>query len=473
MTNEVSGTDRGVIAPVGAAGRYSRYPGYKYSGVVWLGEIPLHWKIRRLRYSVTKCQNGLWGDEPEDLNSVACIRVADFDRVNFKVETREPTLRSVGPTIMNERALRAGDLLLEKSGGGDNQPVGAVVQSTYEEPAICSNFVARMPVKEGFQPRYLTYFHAALYSARVNTRSIKQSTGIQNLDSDSYLNEIIVFPELLEQRDIVKFLDRETAKIDALVAKKERLVELSQEKRTALITRAVTKGLDPDVPMKESGVEWLGEIPAHWKCLAIARATLSRCDGPFGSGLKSQHYSADGVRVVRLQNIGRPEFLDSDQVFIDDTHANSLGDHSVFEGDLLIAGLGDDAHPVGRACVAPGGLGRAIVKADCFRFRLRWESAFPQFVAYQLSAVASAASGYFVTGSTRLRMNLTTTAARKIALPSIMEQSAIADHLDRETAKIDALVAKVREAIDRLKELRTALISEAVTGKIDVREAAV
>ena len=98
---------------------------------------------------------------------------------------------------------------------------------------------------------------------------------------------------------------------------------------------------------RESGVEWLGEIPAHWTCLALARVTRSRCDGPFGSGLKSQHYSVDGVRVIRLQNIGGSVFLNSDQVFVDESRADALGDHSVLQGDLLVAGLGDDAHPVG------------------------------------------------------------------------------------------------------------------------------
>jgi type I restriction enzyme, S subunit len=137
-----------------------------------------------------------------------------------------------------------------------------------------------------------------------------------------------------------------------------------------LITRAVTRGLDPNVPMKHSGVDWLGEIPAHWDCLALARVTLSRCDGPFGSGLKSEHYSNEGVRVVRLQNIGWAEFSASDHAYIDEAYARELGDHSVLAGDLLIAGLGDEGHPVGRACVAPSGIEPAMVKADCFRFRL-------------------------------------------------------------------------------------------------------
>ena len=230
---------------------------------------------------------------------------------------------------------------------------------------------------------------------------------------------------------------------------------------------ASTERFTPYSAYRESGVEWLGEIPAHWTCLSLARVTRSRCDGPFGSGLKSQHYSLDGVRVIRLQNIGEPEFLNSDQVFVDESHADALGNHSVLQGDLLIAGLGDDAHPVGRACVAPEGLGRAMVKADCFRFRLDPKEIVPGFAAYQLSANALAASGYLATGSTRSRVNLSTTATRKIALPPVAEQHAIVSFLNRETAKFGAMVTKKGRLIELLQEKRTALITGAVTKGID------
>ena len=246
------------------APRFRQYPEYKDSGIEWLGEIPAHWAVNRLHLTVTGCQNGLWGEETEGTHDRICVRVADFDRIRFRVSLDNPTLRSIEPGIAETRRLEQGDLLLEKSGGGERQPVGAVVIYEHDEPAVCSNFVARMPVADGYHPRYLTYLHAALYAARINTRSTKQSTGIQNLDSASYLRESVGLPNRHEQRVIADFLDRETSKTDALVEKKERLIELLQEKRTGLITRVVTRGLNPNVPMKDSGVEWLGEIPAHW-----------------------------------------------------------------------------------------------------------------------------------------------------------------------------------------------------------------
>jgi len=224
--------------------------------------------------------------------------------------------------------------------------------------------------------------------------------------------------------------------------------------------------LRPYPEYRDSGVEWLGRIPAHWSCLALSRVTLSRCDGPFGSGLKSEHYTGAGVRVVRLQNIGEGAFRDGDHAYVSEDYARELGDHSVKSGDLLVAGLGDEGHPVGRACVAPVGIEPAMVKADCFRFRPDLQRVTPAFAAYQLSSTATP-EGAFATGSTRARLNLGTMAKRKVALPPADEQPVIAAFLDRETARIDALVAKKERLLDLLQEKGSALITQAVTKGLD------
>lgn len=219
---------------------------------------------------------------------------------------------------------------------------------------------------------------------------------------------------------------------------------------------------------KDSGVEWLGEVPTHWRVHSLSRITLDKCDGPFGSGLKSEHYVDEGVRVVRLQNIRELVFDSRDAAYIsEDYYQSDLVGHDVRSGDVLIAGLGDDRNPVGRACVAPSGIEPAMVKADCFRFRLDEKSALPWFVAAQLTAGANYDAGILSSGSTRSRIPLSVTATRTLALPPVEEQSAIADFLDRETAKIDALIAEQERLIALLKEKRQALISHAVTKGLD------
>ena len=294
---------------------------------------------------------------------------------------------------------------------------------------------------------------------------------MQNLSQDEFLRFVLPLPSLEEQTAIAHFLDHETAKIDALIAEQEKLIHLLAEKRQATISHAVTRGLDPAAPMKDSGVAWLGEVPAHWEMVPLARITADRCDGPFGSGIKSEHYTDEGALVVRLQNIRAGKFNRGEPVYLDESYfLAELQGHNVLAGDLLVAGLGDDNNLLGRACVAPAGLGLALVKADCFRFRLESSRAFPSFVAWQLSSGAAYDAGILATGTTRSRIPLSVMASRKVALPPIDEQELIANFIDAENEKLDALRAEAERAIALLKERRAALIAAAVTGQIDVRQ---
>jgi type I restriction enzyme S subunit len=449
--------------------RFKLYPAYKDSGVEWLGEIPAGWNLKRLRSTVTGCQNSVWGDEPNGLNDVPCVRVADFDRVAFRVNMVEPTLRSIEQQVVQARGLRPGDLLLEKSGGGENQPVGAVVLYDREALAVCSNFIARMTVADGFLPRFLTYLHAALYAARINTRSIKQSTGIQNLDGASYLSEAAAFPQIDEQRAIAAFLDRETAGIDALVAKKERLIELLQEKRAALITRAVTKGLDPNVRMKDSGVEWLGEIPAPWEVKPLK--AISGLQTGLTLGKKCEGRSLVARPYLRVANV-QDGYLDLDDIADVVLPGQDSARYELRTGDVLMT-EGGDFDKLGRGHVWEGQVAGCLHQNHIFAVRPRRHVLSPYFLAHAMS------SGYgraYFTATSKQSTNLASTNSTKLGnlpvpLPSLAEQDSIVLSIGQDTKRADALIAKIRDAIDRLKELRTAFISAAVTGKIDVRRA--
>ena len=220
------------------------YPTYKPSGVDWLGDIPSHWEIRRLRTTIDGCIGGTWGSECNGRDDLACVRVADFDRASLRVSLEKRTIRAVPRSERARRMLKKGDLLLEKSGGGDNQPVGAVVLYDHQDAAVCSNFVARMPVASSHSAEFLVYLNSHLYARRINTRSIKQTTGIQNLDSYSYLCERIAVPSVSEQSAIVRFLDETCASIDSAVVRARRAIDLLREYRTRLIADVVTGKLD-------------------------------------------------------------------------------------------------------------------------------------------------------------------------------------------------------------------------------------
>ena len=274
----------------------------------------------------------------------------------------------------------------------------------------------------------------------------------------------IAFPPLLEQRAVAAFLDLETAKLDALVSRKERLIELLQEKRTALITRAVTRGLDSNTPMKDSGVEWLGEIPAHWEVkrlkelgMALIGLTYSPDDVVVG-----QNY---GSLVLRASNISEGKIVLEDNVYVGCAVPEKL---ITREGDILICSRSGSRGLIGK---------NAIIDSDSSgttfgAFMTVYRSLHNDYLHYVFnSALFEFQSGMFIT-STINQLTLGMLNGFRVPLPSDTEQRAIAEFLDRETAKLDGLIAKVREAIERLKELRTALISAAVTGQIDVREEA-
>jgi type I restriction enzyme S subunit len=249
-----------------------------------------------------------------------------------------------------------------------------------------------------------------------------------------------------EQRAIAAFLDREMARIDVLVAKKERLIELLQEKRTALITRAVTKGLDPTVPMKDSGVEWIGEIPTHWQVKPL-RWTLSVHSGEALANTEFELSPDDSLPVAVVGGNGVMGYTSRANI---DVPSVAIGRVGALCGNVHL--VDPPAWITDNALVMSG-----IVRFDRLYLALVLR-------VLDLNRWASQSAQPLITGGF--------VKAQVVCAPPVEEQRSIATYLDRETARIDALIAKVREAIERLKELRTALISAAVTGKIDVRHTA-
>ena len=227
----------------------------------------------RLKWAFSSCKNGAWGTEPDGESDVVCIRAADFDGRLGRLNNGERTLRSIDPETYGRLELRSGDIILEKSGGGDKQLVGRTALFDGKEPSITSNFLARCRPARRIDPAFVNYLLLAIYNARGTFPHLKQSTGIQNLDVASFLNIRVRMPALDTQRQIARILDCKTVRIDGLVAKKRELLDRLAEKRQALIARAVTKGLDHDASLKPSGIEWLGDIPVHWEVLPLRRIT--------------------------------------------------------------------------------------------------------------------------------------------------------------------------------------------------------
>ena len=288
---------------------------------------------------------------------------------------------------------------------------------------------------------------------------------VMHIYSDQLKYLSLAIPPVNEQCAIAAFLDRETAKIEALVAKRERLIVLLEDKRAALITRAVTKGLDPDVPMKDSGVDWLGEIPVRWSVQRLKRISPEISVGVVVN--PSSYVSAEGVPFIYGSDIQEGNITREVSRRMSHEHSADLSKSRLLAGDLVTVRVGA---PGVTAVVPPEMEGAncasvVILRRDS-KFDSRWlcYTMNSKVVRFQVALVKY--------GAAQEQFNVRHAVEFMVPTPRLAEQKLLAAFLDRETAKIDALVAKVREATDRLKELRTALISAAVTGKIDVRETA-
>jgi type I restriction enzyme S subunit len=445
---------------------FPAYPSYRESGVEWLGAVPSHWGVDRLKASIIDCRNGVWGEEADGGDDdILCVRVADFDRTSLRVSLANPTQRRVTAREREDRLVRPGDLLIEKSGGGEKQPVGAVVLFEHPVAAVCSNFVARMRLAGGMVPGYWLYVHAAAYTVRLTVGSINQTSGIQNLDQWRYFEERAPFPPASEQVAIAAFLDRETARIDALIQEQQRLIELLKEKRQAVISHAVTKGLDPTAPMKDSGVEWLGEVPAHWQLAPLKRDLAFLTSGSRGW---ADHYADDGALFIRIGNLTRDSIdLDLSDIQMVEVPTGSEGERTrVRPGDVLFSITAF----LGSVAVIPDQMEEAYVSQHVALARPSNRYFLPDWIGYvtlsYLGKTQLEVGGY---GGTKVQLSLGDIGDLLISAPPLAEQVTIVHALEGQLRRLSSLSCEAQIAVEILQERRSALISAAVTGKIDVR----
>lgn len=281
---------------------------------------------------------------------------------------------------------------------------------------------------------------------------------------------VIPQPPLPEQYLLSAKITCETSRIDTLIAKKTEFIKLLAKKRQALITHAVTKGLNPMAKMKDSGVEWLGKVPEHWqvrpiKSLATGPATLF-IDGDW---IESKNLADSGIRYITTGNVGEGEYKEQGSGFISEETFDELRCTEVLPGDVLISRLNP---PIGRACIAPNLRSRVVTSVD--NVILRPSAEFDSmFIVFRFSA-----KDYFHemsilgSGATMQRVSRTELGNVRVAWPPLNEQIEISRHIQAETMQIDTLSERVGKSIDLLKKRRSALITAAVTGKIDLRESA-
>jgi len=438
--------------------RFTPYPEYKDSGVEWLAAVPASWPISAVKHKFDIFLGKMLQPEPASTHDlqVPYLKAADVQWESISLSSL-PTMWASKDEIQTGQ-VAMGDLLVCEGG-----EVGraAILTQKPEEPTIIQNALHRVRSKSEIT-KFLMYLLEVSASQGWLEVECNKAT-IQHFTSDKFGSLRIAIPSLEEQRRIVSFLDRETAKIDALIEKKERLIDLLQEKRMALITQAVTKGLDQNVPMKDSGVKWLGRIPTHWE-LKRLRFVL---EAPlkYGANESAELNDPDLPRYVRISDINESDGL-RDETFRS-LPVDVAKEYLLREGDLLFARSGATA---GKTFLYRRSWGACAFAGYLIRARLDAKKAWPDFIRYFTASLSYQQwlASVFIQATIQ-NVSAERYANLNLPLPPIAEQYAIAAFLDREKETSEALISTIRKATNFLKEYRTALISGAVTGKIDVR----
>jgi type I restriction enzyme S subunit len=432
---------------------FPRYPAYKPSGVEWLGEVPEHWEVKRVR-RIFEIKKRIAGELGFDILSITQqgIKVRDPDSNDGQISMDYSKYQMVEPGdfAMNHMDLLTGYVDISKRLG--------VTSPDYRVFSVVDPSDSDLG--------YLLYVFQMGYRQKILYAYGQGSSqlGRWRLPTAEFQNWAIPFPSLKEQVSIATFLDHETAKIDALIAEQQRLIELLQEKRQAVISHVVTKGLNPHAPMKDSGVEWLGEVPEHWEILELKRLIKEGSSITYGIVQAGPHID-DGVPYIRTSDMaGDRLILETCQrtsMEIDESYARS----KVEAGDLVIA----IRATVGKVLEVPIELHGANLTQGTAKFSpgARVDARFikASFEAdYCQSQIMSSAKG-----ATFLEITLDALRRLKIAIPPRHEQEEVVEFLAGATSRLGDLLLAAQQTITLLQERRSALISAAVTGQIDVR----
>ena len=441
--------------------RCPAYPRYKTGGVEWLGDVPEHWKVRRLKMAVELNDKKVEADQE---HPVSYVSLENIESWSGRLLPIDPDVVPTGTA----NAFNSGHTLF-----GKLRPYLAKACNP-DFDGLCSTELLVFK-GHGLDRGALLYFLLSDGFVKLVDSSTYGSK-MPRANWDFIGSCVAPIAPRAEQRAITAFLDRETGRIDRLVAKKRELIERLKEKRTALISRTVTRGLPPaaaraaglpeNPPLKPSGLDWLDDIPEHWEASRLGFLVSKIGSGKTPKG-GAYSYRSEGVMLIRSQNVYDDGLHLDDVVFIDEETDEDMAGSRVRSRDVLLNITGAS---LGRCAVAPAQLARANVNQHVCVVRPDGQELDPRFA--QLSLTARFVKDQIFAdevGSSREGLSFQQVRDLVIAVPPLPEQRVIAAYLDAETTKLEALVAKVERAIERLEEYRRALITAAVTGKIDVR----
>lgn len=436
--------------------RYKVYPEYKDSGVEWIGKIPNHWKMLYSKW-IFKERNikaTLDDDQLTASQKYGVISQKEF----MRLENQKVTQVILNPEIL--KYVKEGDFVISM-----RSFQGGIEYSLYSG-SISSAYVPLYSIQNISSSFFKYLFKSQPYIQALQSTSNLIRDG-QALRYNNFIQINLPIFHIEEQQKIADFLDYETSKIDQLINKQKVLIELLKEKRQALISQAVTKGLNPKVKMKDSGIEWLGEVPEHWEIKPLKRIGYILSGYAFDSSL----FKTEGIRVLKIANIQTLKLDWTDESFIDSKYYERLKNFALLDGDIVFA--------LTRPIISTG-IKAAIVhikdekillnqRNACLRFFKGFYKEYFYYVLFSQYFLVQFENSIDATGQ-QPNISPIDIGNLKILCPPYAEQKAIYEYLRCKISDMDILMEKATKAVNLFQERRTALISAAVTGKIDVRD---
>ena len=437
----------------------NRYERYKDSGIPWLGEVPEHWDTMSLKY-ICDVRDGTH-DTPQYIyesdNSYPLVTSKDISNGNINFESAKFISEEDYLNISKRSNVNFGDLLMPMIGTVG----GSVLVETYRKFTIKN--VALFKAGQ-FCAKWLKYFLDSELS-KIQFE-LEKNGGVQDFVGLTTLRNLIILKlPLKEQTTIAHYLDTKLGEIDALIDKQQTLIEKLAEQRTAVITHAVTKGLNPAAPMKKSGVEWLGDVPAHWDVKRLKFMLSEKLK--YGANESAESDDPEQPRYIRITDIDEQGNLKDDT--FKSLEFEKAKDYLLNVNDILLARSGAT---VGKSYLYKENLKNfACYAGYLIRARLEQKKFNANFVNYYFQST----SYWDWIKSVNIQATIQNVSAEKyndflLSIPDLQEQNSITDYLDQENAKIERLCETVNQTIGRLKEYRTVLITQAVTGKIKVTD---
>ena len=421
------------------------------------------WPIKRLRYLTSRSSSD------SRRTRLAQVSEASFLPMEAIGEQGQLDLSAIRP-IENLKAGYSqffdGDVVIAKITPCFENGKGALIRGTLGGVGFGTTELYVLTPGPELDGRFLYYVTVDPRFRQLGEAHMTGAAGQQRVPEDFVRDLQVPIPDLSQQRAIADHLDRETARLDALVAEKERLLDLLAEKRRALITRAVTRGLDPNVPLRDSGIPWLGEIPAHWEVIQLRYLSEDVQTGPFGSQLHASDYIAGGVPVVNPSQIAHGQIVSDERISVSEETAERLSSYRLGFGDVVFARRGE----MGRCGIVNASQQGWLCGTGSLRVRLNREWIDPHYVVWIFSdAGAADVLSHESVGSTMNNLNEEILGMTRIPMPPNKEQRAITDFVRRKATRLDKLTTKTQETITLIKERRAALIAAAVTGQVDIK----